>query len=77
MNLRAFLDAAYAVLVEEYQRGLHLSLFDAVDQLNDWRSGGPLDLGPKLPDGTVVTETSEASQNEAALQQLRLMLGGT
>lgn len=68
MTLRQFLDAGYALLVEEYQR-LGTPLMEALEKLQD------MSAHTKKP-GEVVAESAVISQNEASLRQLQQMMGG-
>lgn len=69
MTLRQFLDAAYALLVEEYQR-LGIGLMDAIDKTVQWRAGG--DQEPPPPPSS----EEVALQNDAALAQLQTLMAG-
>lgn len=66
MRLRHFLDAAYALLVEEYQR-IGVNLMDAIDKTLEYRSG-------EKPEQA--KEISEAAHNAASLQKLNSLMAG-
>lgn len=66
MKLRNFLDAAYALLVEEYLR-IGVNLMEAIDKTLEYRSG-------KEPE--VALEKSEGAQNEASLARLNALMAG-
>jgi hypothetical protein len=73
--LRGFLDCAYAILVEEYQR-LGIDLLTAVEKLGDFAAGhrrtdGAIPLEAPEPD-----ERSVVRQNQLAMVQLQKMMGG-
>lgn len=82
MTLRAFLDAAYAILVAEYQR-MGSNLTDAFSETAMWRSGGKKEVVVEQAPNTGAArranraaENSEAVQNEQALQLLQTMMAG-
>ena len=75
MKLGHFLDAAYAVLVEEYQR-LGTDLVTTLRQLSEWQAGGPQeDLGEEPQQGNV-SDIEIARQNAQALSELSNMMAG-
>lgn len=68
MTIRAYCDAAYAIILEEKQR-LGTSLDEAVEQLQDWAVG------------IFLTEEERAAerlarQNEAELRKFEAMMAG-
>ena len=70
MTLRDFLNASYALLVETWttvQAG-RLTLLEAIEKVED---GWPRAEGAPAP-----TKKDVASQNEAAMAQLKMMLSG-
>lgn len=69
MTLRQFLDAAYALLVEEYQR-LGVGFIDAIDKTAKWRAGDG--QGPPAPP----SPEEVARQNDAALTQFQTLMAG-
>lgn len=40
VTLRQFLDAAYALFIEEYQKIGGMTLFEATDRMSEWAAGG-------------------------------------
>lgn len=62
MTLRRFIDVAFAILVEEYQR-LGVDLLSAIDKVG------------ALGGGTVEPEV-QAIDNTKSMQQMMAMLGG-
>lgn len=77
MKLGHFLDAGYALLVEEYQR-LGSDLTTTLKQLSEWQAGGPK---AKESEEVVQRErpSSEAviaQQNAQALAELQSMMAG-
>lgn len=80
MTLREFLDAAYALLVAEYQR-LGANLSDALLETAFWRDGGkeeeedgPIAAQQRAPQRAV--EDVTAAQNDQSLQMLQQMIAG-
>lgn len=77
MKLGHFLDAAYALLVQEYQR-LGTDLTTALKQLSEWQAGGPKEevteevVQRERPSSEVIT----AQQNAQALAELQSMMAG-
>jgi hypothetical protein len=71
MTLRQFLDAGYALLVEEYQR-LGMGLTEALQELESLRAHVRRPEGEAAP----VPEAEVVRQNEASLKQLQMMMGG-
>lgn len=74
MKLRHFLDAAYAVLHEEYQR-YKMNLFDATEQLKEYAAGYKLldEEGHDIP----LDEAQEAAENARAMAELREVMKNT
>lgn len=74
MRLRHFLDAAYAILHEEYQR-YKLNLFDATEQLKEFAAGyNPVDAeGQPVP----ASEDQEARALARAMAELNSQLKST
>ena len=71
LSLRRYLDCAYALLVEEYQR-LGKDLMTATEELKDYRSPAP-----DVPVSTAAkSEADVARQNEESLRELQRMMGG-
>lgn len=66
MKLRAFLDAAYALFVREFQR-IGKTVFEAVDMTNE--SFG-IERAPEQVQAAIEAE------NESSLQQLQAMMAG-
>lgn len=80
MTLGTFLDAAYAVLVEEYRR-LGSDLQTALTEMERWRAGGPKEESVFTVTATTGTKVSnseraQALENEKALSQLNQMMAG-
>jgi hypothetical protein len=80
MTLREFLDAAYVLLVAEYQR-LGANLTDALAETALWRDGGKKEEGPVQPAYQRRTaqrseEEVTAAQNDQSLQMLQQMIAG-
>lgn len=76
MKLGHFLDAGYALLVEEYQR-LGTDLTTTLQQLSEWRAGGPPeDQDTEVPVQQKPVETATARQNAQALAELQSMMAG-
>lgn len=79
MTLREFLDAAYALLVAEYQR-LGANLSDALLETAFWRDGGkeeedgPIAAQQRAPQRAV--EDVTAAKNDQSLQMLQQMIAG-
>ncbi len=69
MTLRQFLDAGYALLVEEYQR-LGTPLMEALEKLQ------PMAAQVRKPDDVSVSEAVIVSENEASMRKLAQMMGG-
>lgn len=70
MKLRQFLDAGYALLLEEYTR-VGVPLQSALEHMRDWAAGPartPEDLEKKEKEAI-------ARQNEQAIDQLKGMIG--
>lgn len=70
MKLRHFLDAAYVLLIEEYQR-YKLSLWDATEQLREYAAG----FDPEKP--VEERATANESMNERAMAELRTQFANT
>ena len=69
MDLRQFLNAAYALLVEEYQR-LGMDLLTAIEKVAE-------SIGLTIPEPAVATEKiPTAADNDRALAELKKMMGG-
>jgi hypothetical protein len=66
MKLRHFLDAAYALLVEEYLR-VGVNIMEAVEKTSEYRA-------TSKPQEAV--EVNEAARNQAALLKLQQMMAG-
>ena len=66
MTLRHFLDAAYVLLVEEYQR-IGTNLMDAIDKTGEFRASSKPEEAETA---------NEAARNEASLRQLEQMMAG-
>lgn len=83
MTLTQFLDAAYALLVDEYRR-LGSSLMEALSRTREYAQGGHRPVvtasgNEERPSLQVVpqsTLTPEELQNEQALAALEQMMGG-
>lgn len=75
MKLEHFLDAGYALLVEEYQR-LGTDLPTTLQQLSEWRAGGPPDdQDAEVPvQQQQPAEAAVARQNAQALAELQSMM---
>lgn len=71
MKLRHFLDAAYAILFEEYQR-YKMSLWDATKQLREYASG----YDPTKP-VEEVPESASPKTNDQAMNELRGLFANT
>jgi hypothetical protein len=71
MTLRRFLDVAYALLVEEYQR-LGLPLLTALEKVEGLRARTVRES--ETPEDR--SESATARQNEESLQQLNRMMAG-
>lgn len=74
MRLRQFLNAAYSILHEEYQRW-GMNLFDATEALKEYAEGfdpGPAPLAVPASGSSGVV----AVQNTKAMEELNKMLGG-
>ena len=67
MNLRRFLNVAYVILIEEYQR-LGVDLMTALEKLSEWGE----DPNPDKQVPVAVT----AAQNDQAAAQLQAMMSG-
>ena len=77
LTLRRFLDCAYAILVEEYQR-LGIDLLTAVDKLGDFAVGRRKSDGraPETAAEAGPSEQSVVAQNQQAMVALEKMMGG-
>lgn len=78
MTLGHFLDAAYAVLVEEYKR-LGADLQTALAELDDYRAGGPkgdAEFRDRAADQRR-TEAAEVLENQKSLAELQRMMATT
>lgn len=75
MTLGAFLDAGYAVIVEE-QRHLTGSLIRALDANEQWRAGGPAD-SPDPENVTPAVERQVERENVQAMAELSKLMSGT
>lgn len=74
MSLRQFLNAAYTILFEEYQRW-GMNLFDAIEALKEFAEGyipAPL----VTASGTPPASAAVAVQNTRSMEELSKMLGG-
>jgi hypothetical protein len=69
MTLRRFLDAAFALMVEEYQR-LGSPLIETLEQLGEYRA-----RSSEAPSVEKV-EQDIARRNEESLRQLQQLMGG-
>ena len=65
MTLREFLDAAYAVLVDEYRRHGQ-NLFQALEEMSEWAQGGKQDE----------SEAAVIAQNTRALADMDAIMAG-
>lgn len=78
MTLGHFLDAAYVVLADEYQR-IGTDLQTTLKELEQYRAGGPGEEQPELE----ITrqprneEARLAAENERGLAELQKMMAGT
>lgn len=63
MNLKQFLDAAYVILVDEYQR-IGIDLLSAIEKVAQWTAGASEDSPPP------------SHQNEQAMTLLKGRLSG-
>jgi hypothetical protein len=70
MTLRHFLDSAYTLLVEEYQR-LGIPLLTALDHAAKWSAGG------KREEAGDPAEAAIARQNEQSLKELEKLMAST
>lgn len=68
MTIRAYCDAAYAIILDEYQRK-GMALTDALDRLTEWAVAW-------TRDEEALSEAAIARQNEASLRQFEAMMGG-
>ena len=84
MTLNQFLDAAYALLVEEYRR-LGANLSEALDRTREYAAGGHMKKEPVTASGnareaiTVVPQsglTPEELENERSLAALEAAMQG-
>jgi hypothetical protein len=81
MSLGAFLDAAYAVLIEEYRR-LGSDLQSALAEMEMWRAGGPAGERPQsvstiTPEQEYArSERATALANQKSLAELQKMMAG-
>ena len=76
MSLRRFLDCAYAILVEEYQR-LGIDLLTAVEKLGDFAKGTrKTDGATPSQEPVEPTERSIVQQNQSAMAELQKMMQG-
>lgn len=66
MTLRRFLDCAYTLLVEEYQR-IGLDLMTALEKVAEWRAGAR---------ETDVLVPADARQNDQAMNLLMAKMAG-
>lgn len=74
LTLRQFLDAGYALLIEEYTR-VGVSLLEAVDQTANMRAGGP---SVQSEDGaSVPANVPSDKDNQRAMRELEAMMGNT
>ena len=69
MTLRTFLNAAYAVLVAEYQR-IGKDILTAVEEVNQSIGLTPVTDGPTVPSGP------SAADNDRALAELNKLMAG-
>lgn len=75
LTLRKFLDAGYAILVEEYQR-LGIDLLTAVEKLGSFAAGRP-DPGDELQTEAPPPPTQGVvAQNQASMAELQKMMAG-
>lgn len=70
MNLKHFLDCAYAMLVEEYQR-VGTDLLTAIEKVNE-----SLGLAVIAPEAVVAEQVPSARENDRALAELKKLVGG-
>lgn len=75
MTLGSFLDAGYAVLVEE-NRHLSGSLVRALDANEQWRAGGPA-FSPDPENLTPAGERQIERENTQQMAELSRLLSGT
>lgn len=75
MRLRHFLDAAYAILHEEYQR-YKLNLFDASEQLREFAAGYK-PATDEQGQAVSISEEQEARAIAQAMAELNSQLKGT
>lgn len=74
MRLRHFLDAAYALLHEEYQR-YRMNMFEASEQLREFAAGyKPVD---ESGNAVSLSDAKEARENQRALAELADMMKNT
>ena len=73
MKLGHFLDAAYVLIFQEFQR-LGMSLEDTIEQTKSWQAGFTAG-GSEEPD-TARSQRGVISQNDLALAQLEKQLAG-
>jgi hypothetical protein len=74
--LRRFLDIAYAILVEEYQR-LGIDLMTTIEKLSDFAVGSrKTDGESRVQEVTEPSEQNVVKQNQQAMAELQKMMGG-
>lgn len=73
LSLRQFLDCAYAILVEEYQR-LGIDLLTAIEKLGNFAAGFVEESEQTLPEEP--SERAVVAQNQAAMAELEKLMGG-
>lgn len=73
LTLRGFLDAAYALLIEEYGR-MGVGLTDALEQTAMWRAGA--DGNEPQSEPREPPQEKVAADNAAALLQLKAQMAG-
>lgn len=71
MTLKEFLDAGYALLVDEYRK-LGMPLFEALSKTATWRAGGD-EEGAAPGDVPAVSENTVVAQNEQSLRDFEAL----
>jgi hypothetical protein len=76
LSLRRFLDVAYAILVEEYQR-LGIDLLTAIEKLGDFAAGTrETDGQSPTQEAVEPSERDVVRQNQLAMAELTKLMGG-
>ena len=73
LTLANFLDAGYALLLEEY-RTAGMSLHEAIDQTAHLRAGGSKEKESR--ESQVPSEEQLVRQNQASMRELQQLMGG-